>query len=185
MGYGADESGACRVLPVIDEEPESEVSSSSPEMTMVAERRKAIVSRMRELLRRAADAQSAHTKLRRSTVATAKKWKRVVGRIHQKRGACRSGHQGVPLHDDGMSSVSSISSKSSFSWDAAATESCSSAMSPSNCSPLLWPAAAFVSAQSDTTADQMVSSPATSIIRFSSGSDDDMRMAHWVTTDSD
>lgn len=74
MGMGHDESAACRVLPVIDEEPDESEGSYSPEM-MIAERRKAIVSRMRELLRRAAAAQSAHTRLRRSTVATAKKWK--------------------------------------------------------------------------------------------------------------
>jgi hypothetical protein len=153
---GADESRVSSSLPVIDEEASH---SQSPEIMVMtsdsAERRKAVVSRMRELLRRAAAAQSARTKLRRSTVATAKKWKvqvhafrsslliylyrhqRVVGRI-QNRGV-------VTLQDDSRirSSVSSISSKqSSFS-------------------------------------------PATSIVRISSGSDDDMRMAHWVTTDSD
>ncbi|KAK3155815.1 hypothetical protein QOZ80_2AG0099040 [Eleusine coracana subsp. coracana] len=186
VGHGADESAACRVLPVIDEEPDESEGSYSPEMMMtkqIAERRKAIVSRMRELLRRAAAAQSAHTKLRRSTMATAKKWKRVVGRIQN-----RGGHQRVVnlQQDDGMrpSVPSSISSsgKSSFSWDAA-VETCSSA----NFSPLL-----FVSGRAESS-DQLVSSPASSVnirlsctsARTSSGSDDEMRMAHWVTTDSD
>jgi hypothetical protein len=73
---GADESSRVSwSLPVIDEE----ASQSSPEIMVMAsdgaERRKAVVSGMRELLRRAAAAQSARTKLRRSTVATAKKWK--------------------------------------------------------------------------------------------------------------
>ncbi|KAK3151950.1 hypothetical protein QOZ80_2BG0152510 [Eleusine coracana subsp. coracana] len=185
VGHGADDSAACRVLPVIDEEPDENEGSYSPEMMMtkqIAERRKAIVSRMRELLRRAAAAQSAHTKLRRSTVATAKRWKRVVGRIQN-----RGGHQRVVnlQQDEGMrSSVSSSisSSKSSFSWDAAG-ETCSSA----NFSPLF-----FVSRRAGTS-DQLVSSPASSVnirlscasARISSGSDDEMRMAHWVTTDSD
>lgn len=152
------------------------------EMTRLAERRKAIVARMRELLSRAAAAQSAHHKLRRSTVATAKKWKRAVGRIQRR---CKN-HQQVSaaLQEDGMlSSSSSISSQSSFTWDAAAAETC--CLSPADRSPLLWPA--FVSTQrAGTTADQR---PATSVLRLSCGSswseDDGMRMAHWVTTDSD
>ena len=86
------------------------------------------------------------------------------------------------------SSSSSISSQSSFSWDAAAESCCSasaSCLSPANVSPLLWPA--FVSAQrAEATEDQQ---PATSVLRLSGGSswseDDDVRMAHWVTTDSD
>ena len=86
------------------------------------------------------------------------------------------------------SSSSSISSQSSFSWDAAAESCCSvsaSCLSPANVSPLLWPA--FVSAQrAEATEDQQ---PATSVPRLSGGSswseDDDVRMAHWVTTDSD
>jgi hypothetical protein len=82
MGHGsgpaaaaaADQQPGCRVLAVIEEEPEGE--GSPEEMTRLAERRrKAVVARMRELLTRAAAAQSAHHKLRRSTVATAKKWK--------------------------------------------------------------------------------------------------------------
>lgn len=181
-------------------------------MAMANERSKqqAIVSRMRELLRRAAAAQSAHSRLRRSTVATAKKWKRAVGRI-QKRGGGADHHDprraALPLEEDAgtLSSSSSISSsKGSFSWDTA--ERCcsaSSALSPAaNCSPLLWPA--FVSAQANKTTayqhhhqqqqHQASSSPATTLLRLSCGSswsaeeedeDDEMRMAHWVTTDSD
>ena len=81
MGHGIGPAAAvdqpgCRVLPVIEEESEPEgEGEGSPEMTRLAERRKAIVARMRELLSRVAAAQSAHSKLRRSTVATAKKWK--------------------------------------------------------------------------------------------------------------
>lgn len=83
MGHGSGPAAAvdqqgCRVLPVIEEEPEPEQAEGEglpEEMTRLAERRKAIVARMRELLSRAAAAQSAHHKLRRSTVATAKKWK--------------------------------------------------------------------------------------------------------------
>ncbi|CAN6271147.1 unnamed protein product [Urochloa humidicola] len=203
MGHGSgpppaaadQQQPGCRVLPVIEEESEGE--ARSPEMTRVAERRKAIVARMRELLSRAAAAQSAHSKLRRNTVATAKKWKRAVGRI-QRRG---KNHQQVAalLQEDGtLSSSSSISSHSSFSWDAAAGESCCSAsascLSPAanGGSPLLWPA--FVSARRAemvAAAGQQlaVSSPAASVLRLSCTSswseDDDMRMAHWVTTDSD
>ncbi|OEL17713.1 hypothetical protein BAE44_0021269 [Dichanthelium oligosanthes] len=198
MGHGngpaAVDQPGCRVLPVIEEETESEPEAEgegSPEKTRLGERRKAIVARMRELLGRAAAAQSAHSKLRSSTVATAKKWKRAVGRI-QRRG--KSHHQQVAaMQEDGMlSSSSSVSSHSSFSWDAVAAESCCSALSPAaNCSPLLWPA--FVSTPRDeTAADQQrqASSPATSVLRLSCGSsswseDDDTRMAHWVTTDSD
>ncbi|KAL6629307.1 hypothetical protein ACP70R_029072 [Stipagrostis hirtigluma subsp. patula] len=198
MGHGGDavefESAACRVLPVIEEESESEGSPEMMSMT-VAERRKAIVSRMRELLRRAAAAQSAHSRLRSSTVATAKKWKRVVRRI-KKRGAssatCKDHHPQAMTtlqEEDGMMSwaSSSMSSQSSFSWDAAA-ESCSSAMSPGNYSysPVLWPAFGTP------TDRQLGPSPAASVLRlscgsarFSLGSDDDERMAHWVTTDSD
>ncbi|CAM0148698.1 unnamed protein product [Urochloa decumbens] len=204
MGHGSGPAAAaaadqqqpgCRVLPVIEEESEPEAEGSgSPEMTRLAERRKAIVARMRELLSRAAAAQSAHSKLRRNTVATARKWKRAVGRI-QRRG---KNHQQVAAlqEDSTLSSSSSISSHSSFSWDAAAAaaESCCSAsascLSPANGSPLLWPA--FVSARrAETAADRQLaaSSPATSVLRLSCTSswseDDDMRMAHWVTTDSD
>ncbi|XP_062217235.1 uncharacterized protein LOC133917345 isoform X2 [Phragmites australis] len=197
MGHssGAVESAACRVLAAIDEDPEAEGSGSgsgSPETTRMAERRKAIVSRMRELLQRAAAAQSAHSKLRRSTVATAKKWKRVVGRI-QNRGAsataCKD-HQRTTLQDQGdgmmMSSSSSFSSNSSFSWDAAAESSCPSAMSPASYSPVLWPAFG--------TKDQMPS-PATTVLRLSctssnrssvfEGEMEMVRMAQWITTDSD
>ncbi|RLM80870.1 hypothetical protein C2845_PM12G00700 [Panicum miliaceum] len=194
MGHGSgpaavgDQPG-CRVLPAIEEEPDQ------PEMTRLAERRKAIVARMRELLSRAAAAQSAHSKLRRSTFATAKKWKRAVGRIQRR---SKNHQQVAALQEDGgmLSSSSSVSSQSSFSWDAAA-ESCSccsasaSCLSPANVSPLLWPA--FVSTQrAEATEDQQrreMSSPANSGLRLSCGSswseDDDMRMAHWVTTDSD
>jgi len=232
MGHGIGPAAAvdqpgCRVLPVIEEESEPEgEGEGSPEMTRLAERRKAIVARMRELPSRAAAAQSAHSKLRRSTVATAKKWKvlvtrlqryivharllnsmilifplgsfyqRAVGRIQRR----SKNHQQVAaaLQEDGgmLSSSSSISSQSSFSCDAAAAaESCCSAsascLSPANVSPLLWPA--FVSAQrAEATEDRQrreMSSPATSVLRLSCGSswseDDDVRMAHWVTTDSD
>jgi len=81
--HSASAAAGCRVLPVImEEEPpatttatESHYQQGSPQETRVAERRKAIVARMRELLSRAAAAQAAHSRLRRSTVATAKKWK--------------------------------------------------------------------------------------------------------------
>ncbi|CAL5024512.1 unnamed protein product [Urochloa decumbens] len=205
MGHGSGPAAAaaadqqqpgCRVLPVIEEEPEPEPEGSGlPEMTRLAERRKAIVARMRELLSRAAAAQSAHSKLRRNTVATAKKWKRAVCRI-QRRG---KNHQQVAAlqEDSTLSSSSSISSHSSFSWDAAAAgESCcgsasASCLSPANGSPLLWPA--FVSSRRAETAAEgqqlAASSPATGVLRLSCTSswseDDDMRMAHWVTTDSD
>ncbi|KAF8772247.1 hypothetical protein HU200_005962 [Digitaria exilis] len=208
MGHGSGPAAAvdqpcCRVLPVIDEEPEPEgEGQGSPEMTTrLAERRKAIVARMRELLGRAAAAQSAHSKLRRSTLATAKKWKRAVGRIQNKG---RNHQQVTGLHEDGSMlsrSSSSISSQSSFTWDAAAmaaTESCCSASacacsSPTSLSPLLWPAAFVSTWRAETAADQrqqLASSPAASVQRLSCGSswsedDDDARMAHWVTTDSD
>jgi hypothetical protein len=75
-------AAGCRVLPVImEEEPPATATEghyhqgSPPETRVAAERRKAIVAMMRELLSRAAAAQAAHSRLRRSTVATARKWK--------------------------------------------------------------------------------------------------------------
>ncbi|KAM3296988.1 hypothetical protein ACQJBY_039060 [Aegilops geniculata] len=120
---------ASRVLPIIDEgsESESETGSSTegvaPETTTrkaaaaaaaraIAERRKAIVARMRELLRRAvvqsSSAAATQSKLRSSTVATAKKWKRVV--TFKSRDRRRWVVHGSGL--DGMSSASSVSSAS-------------------------------------------------------------------------
>ncbi|KAM0916374.1 hypothetical protein ACQ4PT_010215 [Festuca glaucescens] len=119
-GGGVDQS-SCRVLPVIDEGSESESEAglgSEPEVmktkaaahagTTVAERRKAIVARMRGLLRRAvAQASSAmphESKLRSSTVAaTARKWKRAV--------SFRNRDQRRPAAD-GMSTVASSVSSS-------------------------------------------------------------------------
>jgi hypothetical protein len=82
------------------------------------------------------------------------------------------------------SSISISSQRSSYTWDAAAAaaaaETCCCCLSPAadRDSPLLWPAA-----------DQRPA--ATGVLRLSCGGswpeedDEDVRMAHWVTTDSD
>ncbi|KAL5199610.1 hypothetical protein ABZP36_020813, partial [Zizania latifolia] len=183
------EPAACRVLPIIDEE--SEMGEGSPERkAVVDERRKAIVSRLRELLRRAA-AQSAQSKLRSTMLVSAKKWKRVVVSLQNSRIARKQQEQQLTTNiqsgDGGMIS-SPVSSNNSFSWDNAAAESCSS--SPAQ-SPL-WPASAR----------QLSPSPAMRLRRDSSGLTDDRtsmssggspgdddggssRTCQWITTDSD
>ncbi|KAM0882876.1 hypothetical protein ACQ4PT_031986 [Festuca glaucescens] len=126
MGHsGGVEQSPCRVLTIIDEgsesEPEWDTGSSEgtgPETTTKAagsmvDRRKAVVARMRELLRRAVEQSSSsaapRSKLRAPTVlATAKKWKVIKGGELQK--------QRPMAAADGMSSASSVSSSSRNSF---------------------------------------------------------------------
>ncbi|CAM0947998.1 unnamed protein product [Alopecurus aequalis] len=112
-GGGVDRY-SCRVLPIIDEgsesEPETlEVTTMKTAMaagTTIAERRKAVMARMRELVRRAM-AQSSSTTPQYTVAATARKWKRAVS--FGSRDQRRSAH-------DGMSSAASSvsSSRNSF-----------------------------------------------------------------------
>ncbi|KAF0934395.1 hypothetical protein E2562_025014 [Oryza meyeriana var. granulata] len=192
MGHSGGVEPACRVLPIIDEESESEMDEGSPERK-VDDRRKVIVSRMRELLRRAVAQSSAQSKLRSTVLVSAKKWKRVVVNLQNSRiaGARKQEQQLMTNRqsDGGMCSSPASSKGNSFSWDiAAGAESCSS--SPAQ-SPL-WPALR-----------QFSPSPATRLRRDSSGSADDRmsmscsgspddndygdssRMCQWITTDSD
>ncbi|KAG8076497.1 hypothetical protein GUJ93_ZPchr0006g45776 [Zizania palustris] len=193
------EPEACMVLPIIDEESsETEMGEGSPERKVVVdERRKAIVSRLRDLLRRAA-AQSAQSKLRSTMLVSAKKWKRVVVSLQNSRIARKQQEQQLTTNlqsgDGGMSS-SPVSSDSSFSWDNAAAESCSS--SPAQ-SPL-WPASVRQLSPSPATHAAMRLRPDSSAgsaddrMSMSSGGspgddDDDggsSRTCQWITTDSD
>ncbi|CAM0948003.1 unnamed protein product [Alopecurus aequalis] len=119
------EQSGCRVLPIIDEgsgtESDFETGSSDGVATKttkvaavvgtIAERRRVVVARMRELFRRAV-AQSGphHAKLGASTVAaTTKKWKRAVSFKSRDRQRAR-------LSVDGMSSAASSASRSSNSY---------------------------------------------------------------------
>ncbi|XP_006648222.2 uncharacterized protein LOC102702353 [Oryza brachyantha] len=193
MGHSAGAEAACRVLPIIDEESESEMGEGSPARKVADERSKAVVARMRELLRRAAAQSSAQSKLRSTVLVSAKKWKRVVVSLQNSRAASarkqEQQRQTVSRQSDGgMSPSSPVSSKSnSFSWDNAAAggaESCSS--SPAR-SPL-WPSSRQFS-------PSPVATHGTRLRRDSSGSADDgmmsmscsgsSRMCQWITTDSD
>uniref|UniRef100_A0A0D9VB95 Uncharacterized protein n=1 Tax=Leersia perrieri TaxID=77586 RepID=A0A0D9VB95_9ORYZ len=201
MGHSSGVEPACRVLPIIDEESESEMGEMSSPERKVDERRKAIVSRMRELLRRAAAQSSAQSKLRSTVLVSAKKWKRVVVSLRNSRIASLRKHEQQQLRtmsrqsDGGMSSSPMSSKSNSFSWDiaGAGAESCSS--SPAQ-SPL-WPAFRHFSPSPVTT-----HGGAMRLRRDSSGSvaDDDRmslssmdgddyggssRMCQWITTDSD
>ncbi|XP_047078906.1 uncharacterized protein LOC124689414 [Lolium rigidum] len=114
---GGVEQSACRVLPIIDEGSESdtvlETTATMKGATMgaIADRRKAVVARMRELLRRAVTQSSSLAAAPQSTVAaTARKWKRAVSfrsRDHQR---------GQRAEGDSMSSAASSvsSSRNSF-----------------------------------------------------------------------
>lgn len=132
---------------------------------------------MRDLLARAASAQAAHCRLRRSTAATtARKWKRAVGRI-QKRGAC-NGEDGHAREEEDHGALLASASSSSISSCNGSGFSCRDAT-----------AAADAEACCSSTA---VSCPWPATLRLSScgsgswsSDDDDVRMAHWVTTDSD
>ncbi|XP_051195732.1 uncharacterized protein [Lolium perenne] len=161
-GGGVDQS-SCRVLPVIDEGPESEPEAgpgSDPEVmkaahagTTVTERRKAIVARMRGLLRRAVARSSPSVtphqskQLRASTVAaTARKWKRAV--------SFRTRDQRRPAAD-GMSTM-------------AASSVCSSRNSLSSRDATVFPSPSPARTMASTMKNHQ-----------------QQHHAHWITTDSD
>ncbi|XP_051195734.1 uncharacterized protein [Lolium perenne] len=114
---GGVEQSACRIMPIIDEVSESEsdiVLETTTTMKgaatgAIAERGKAVVARMRELLRRAVAQSSspAAAAPQSKLAATARKWKRAVSfrsRDHQR---------GRRAEGDRMSSASAASSVSS------------------------------------------------------------------------